>query len=258
MRRARPRRRCSRCAGRSRRPAAGRSRRHARRAPLRPATASPATAPTARPDADRSERALRAQGQQRVARRCGRRRARGRLLPAHRLHAARATPAMQPRRTPRAALRAARSRRSSPTSRRSGTGPPIPRAAARARQPLGRACTCSPTHCAGCHQIVAAGRLRDRRASRRRSRDATPTQIAEAVRIGPYVMPRFSTAADLGPRSSTRSSRYVEYAKHPDDRGGWAIGHVGPVPEGLVTWFLAASSLVGGLHRDREEAAAVA
>ena len=38
--------------------------------------------------------------------------------------------------------------------------------------------------------------------------------------------------------------RYVEWAKHPDDRGGWAIGHVGPVPEGLVTWFLAAAVLV--------------
>jgi ubiquinol-cytochrome c reductase cytochrome c subunit len=39
--------------------------------------------------------------------------------------------------------------------------------------------------------------------------------------------------------------RYVEYAKNPDDRGGWAIGHIGPVPEGLVTWFLAATALVG-------------
>jgi len=38
--------------------------------------------------------------------------------------------------------------------------------------------------------------------------------------------------------------RYVEYARHPDDRGGWSIGHVGPVPEGLVTWFIAAAALV--------------
>jgi ubiquinol-cytochrome c reductase cytochrome c subunit len=39
--------------------------------------------------------------------------------------------------------------------------------------------------------------------------------------------------------------RYVEYAKHPDDRGGWALGHVGPVPEGLVTWFIAIAVLIG-------------
>jgi ubiquinol-cytochrome c reductase cytochrome c subunit len=37
---------------------------------------------------------------------------------------------------------------------------------------------------------------------------------------------------------------YVQYAKHPDDRGGWALGHLGPVPEGLVTWFIAAAVLI--------------
>jgi len=38
--------------------------------------------------------------------------------------------------------------------------------------------------------------------------------------------------------------RYVEWTKSPDDRGGWSLGHVGPVPEGLVTWFLSMSVLV--------------
>ena len=38
--------------------------------------------------------------------------------------------------------------------------------------------------------------------------------------------------------------RYVDYAKHPDDRGGWSIGHVGPVPEGLVTWLIGMALLV--------------
>ena len=85
--------------------------------------------------------------------------------------------------------------------------------------------------------------------------DATPTQIAEAVRIGPYVMPRFSKRTALD-RELDSIVRYVQYAKHPDDRGGWAIGHLGPVPEGLVTWFIGADALVGVCMRDREEAAA--
>src|SRR5437764_13784202 len=72
---------------------------------------------------------------------------------------------------------------------------------------------------------------------------ATAVQIAEAVRIGPYVMPSFSertiSNADLD-----SLIRYVEWTKSPDDRGGWSLGHVGPVPEGLVTLFLAASVLV--------------
>jgi ubiquinol-cytochrome c reductase cytochrome c subunit len=38
--------------------------------------------------------------------------------------------------------------------------------------------------------------------------------------------------------------RYVELTKHPDDRGGWGLGHVGPVPEGMVAWLLAGTVLV--------------
>jgi hypothetical protein len=29
-----------------------------------------------------------------------------------------------------------------------------------------------------------------------------------------------------------------------EDRGGWALGRIGPVPEGLVTWFFAMTILV--------------
>jgi quinol---cytochrome-c reductase cytochrome c subunit len=98
-------------------------------------------------------------------------------------------------------------------------------------------------HCAGCHQVVAEGGYVSGAVAPPLDR-ATPTQIAEAVRIGPYVMPRFSER-QLSPAQLDSVVRYVEYAKHPDDRGGWAIGHLGPVPEGLVTWFVAASVLVG-------------
>jgi len=69
-------------------------------------------------------------------------------------------------------------------------------------------------------------------------------QIAEAVRIGPYVMPSFSKKA-ISDRELDSIVRYVDWAKHPDNRGGWAIGDIGPVPEGLVTWFIAAAALVG-------------
>ncbi|MFL5924379.1 MAG: c-type cytochrome [Gaiellaceae bacterium] len=97
-------------------------------------------------------------------------------------------------------------------------------------------------HCSGCHQVVAeGGYLTDAVAPP--LEDATAKQVAEAIRIGPYVMPRFTTR-DLSPAEVDSIVRYVEWAKHPDDRGGWAIGHIGPVPEGLVTWFLAATALV--------------
>jgi ubiquinol-cytochrome c reductase cytochrome c subunit len=98
-------------------------------------------------------------------------------------------------------------------------------------------------HCSGCHQVVAEGGYLTGVVAPPLE-EATARQIAEAVRIGPYVMPRFTTK-DLTPHQVDSIARYVEYAKHPDDRGGWAIGHIGPVPEGLVTWLLAGSALVG-------------
>jgi ubiquinol-cytochrome c reductase cytochrome c subunit len=97
-------------------------------------------------------------------------------------------------------------------------------------------------HCAGCHQVVAEGGYVTG-AVAPQLRHASAVQIAEAVRIGPYVMPTFSKQ-QISDRDLDSIITYVEYAKRPDDPGGWAIGHVGPVPEGLVTWLLAAAALV--------------
>jgi ubiquinol-cytochrome c reductase cytochrome c subunit len=97
-------------------------------------------------------------------------------------------------------------------------------------------------HCAGCHQIVGAGGYVTGGVAPPLDR-ATAVQVAEAVRIGPYVMPTFSRS-QISDRDLDSLIAYVEEAKHPQDRGGWALGHVGPVPEGLVTWLLAAAALV--------------
>ena len=97
-------------------------------------------------------------------------------------------------------------------------------------------------HCAGCHQIVAEGGY----ATGARVpplEDATARQIAEAVRIGPYLMPHFSEQ-QISDDQLNALIAYVNYAKHPDDAGGWSIGHLGPWPEGLVTWLLATAALV--------------
>lgn len=97
-------------------------------------------------------------------------------------------------------------------------------------------------HCAGCHQIAAeGGYVTGARVPP--LGQATPRQIAEAVRIGPYLMPHFTektiTATQLNDLVA-----YVQYAKHPQDPGGWSIGRLGPWPEGMVTWLLAIAVLV--------------
>jgi ubiquinol-cytochrome c reductase cytochrome c subunit len=97
-------------------------------------------------------------------------------------------------------------------------------------------------NCAGCHQIVGEGGVVTGGVAPQLDA-ATPVQIAEAVRIGPYVMPRFSER-QLSGRQLDSIIAYVEYAKDPRDAGGWSIGHLGPVPEGLVAWLLAGGVLV--------------
>jgi ubiquinol-cytochrome c reductase cytochrome c subunit len=92
-------------------------------------------------------------------------------------------------------------------------------------------------HCAGCHQVMAAGGYVTGGVPPPLA-DATPVQIAEAVRIGPYLMPRFSTR-QLSERELDSIIAYLQYARSPDDRGGLALGHLGPVPEGLVAWLAA-------------------
>jgi ubiquinol-cytochrome c reductase cytochrome c subunit len=72
---------------------------------------------------------------------------------------------------------------------------------------------------------------------------ATPRQVAEAVRIGPYVMPKFSKRA-ISDRQLDSIVRYVEFTKNPARPGGWGINFLGPVPEGLITWFVAIPALL--------------
>jgi ubiquinol-cytochrome c reductase cytochrome c subunit len=97
-------------------------------------------------------------------------------------------------------------------------------------------------NCAGCHQVAGQGGV-VQPAVAPDLRRSTPLQIAEAVRVGPYVMPRFTTA-QLSDRELDSIIAYVQLTKNPVDRGGWSIGHVGPVPEGLVAWFLAGTALI--------------
>ena len=98
-------------------------------------------------------------------------------------------------------------------------------------------------HCSGCHQVVAEGGVMPGAKAPPLKR-ATPQQIAEAVRIGPYVMPKFSEK-DISDAELNSIIAYVQYAKDPDDAGGWGINHLGPFPEGMVTWLIAIPLLLG-------------
>ena len=120
-------------------------------------------------------------------------------------------------------------------------GPPIPNPQPAAGN-TARGLHLFTEHCAGCHQVVGEGvYVTDRRVPT--LKEASPREMAEAVRIGPYYMPKFSKK-DISDKELNSIIAYVNASKKPDDRGGWGIGHIGPVPEGLVAWFIAGAAMV--------------
>jgi ubiquinol-cytochrome c reductase cytochrome c subunit len=123
-----------------------------------------------------------------------------------------------------------------------GKGPGVPGPQPQ-RGNVSRGLSLFTEHCAGCHQVVAEGGYVTNAVAPPLHK-ATPVQIAEAVRIGPYLMPRFPVS-QISDAQLNSIIAYVEWAKHPDDRGGWSIGRIGPVPEGLVAWLIGAAALVG-------------
>ncbi|HEY3772446.1 MAG TPA: c-type cytochrome [Solirubrobacteraceae bacterium] len=92
-------------------------------------------------------------------------------------------------------------------------------------------------NCAGCHQLEARGGFVTG-ARVPPLQNVKAVRIAEAVRIGPYLMPKFSKS-QLSDRQLNSIIRYVVSTNHPDNQGGWSIGNLGPIPEGLVAWWIA-------------------
>lgn len=98
-------------------------------------------------------------------------------------------------------------------------------------------------NCAGCHQIVGRGGFVTG-ARVPPLQGLTPTEIAEAVRIGPYLMPRFSST-QISDYELDSIIKYVLSTKAPVNHGGWGIGNLGPIPEGIVVWWIGIPLLLG-------------
>jgi ubiquinol-cytochrome c reductase cytochrome c subunit len=96
-------------------------------------------------------------------------------------------------------------------------------------------------NCAGCHQVVGRGGMTVG-AQIPNLQEATPLQIAEAVRMGPYLMPNFG-AKQIDQHELDSIARYVLWTRKPTDEGGWGIYNIGPIPEGIVTWWIGLAAL---------------
>lgn len=90
-------------------------------------------------------------------------------------------------------------------------------------------------NCQACHGVGGEGATAGGRWIALPLDRATTTQIGEAIRIGPGVMPRF-TSAELSPEQIDAVATYVRYlATQPQTYGGATLGYLGPVSEGAVS-----------------------
>ncbi|MBS1887502.1 MAG: c-type cytochrome [Actinobacteria bacterium] len=117
-----------------------------------------------------------------------------------------------------------------------GKGPPIPKVDP-AKGSVGEGMELFTESCAGCHAISGKGGVAIGGYAPPLD-EATPTEVGEAIRTGPYIMPRFS-ASLISPAQVDSIARYVQLTQEPEDAGGFGIGNIGPVPEGLVAWLAA-------------------
>jgi ubiquinol-cytochrome c reductase cytochrome c subunit len=97
-------------------------------------------------------------------------------------------------------------------------------------------------HCAGCHQVVGRGGL-TLGAQVPDLQQATAQEVAEAVRMGPYLMPHFD-ASEIDQPQLDSIAKYVIWTRRPANAGGWGIYNIGPIPEGIVAWFIALLAMV--------------
>ena len=110
-----------------------------------------------------------------------------------------------------------------------GGGPDIPRPSA---GDLAEGGALFRLECAACHAWAGdGGALVHREAPG--LHEATDTQIAEAIRVGPGQMPAFGTAA-LTDNQVASVVAYVRYLDRPRNRGGNPLWHLGPFAEGGV------------------------
>ena len=101
------------------------------------------------------------------------------------------------------------------------------------------------SQCAACHQWAGVGgALQDGNAPA--LDQATPTQIAEAVRTGPGTMPVFGQSA-VGDTQLIDLTAYVRSLADLKDAGGTPLWHLGPLTEGAAA-LLALAAVLGVLR----------
>ena len=100
------------------------------------------------------------------------------------------------------------------------------------------------TNCTACHNFAGAGGALPRGRFAPSLAGVSEKHMYEAMLTGPQQMPVFSDEV-LSPEDKRQVIAYLKKTEETPKYGGFALGSMGPVSEGLVAWLVGVGALVG-------------
>lgn len=100
------------------------------------------------------------------------------------------------------------------------------------------------TNCAMCHNFAGQGGALTQGKYAPTLMGVEPKHIYEAMITGPQAMPVFADSV-LTPQEKLSIIKWIKSAEKEPAYGGAALGRVGPVTEGLLSWTLAIGLCIG-------------
>jgi ubiquinol-cytochrome c reductase cytochrome c subunit len=98
-------------------------------------------------------------------------------------------------------------------------------------------------NCAMCHNVAGAGGALTEGKYAPHLRDLQPVHIYGAMVTGPQNMPVFSDM-NLTPEEKNDIITYLKYLDETPSVGGFTLGSLGPVSEGLFVWLIGLGGLI--------------
>jgi ubiquinol-cytochrome c reductase cytochrome c subunit len=100
------------------------------------------------------------------------------------------------------------------------------------------------TNCTACHNFAGKGGAMPRGGHAPALGDTSDKHVFEALLTGPGQMPTFSNG-NLSPEEKRDVIAYLNSLQDQPEYGGFDLGGMGPVSEGLVAWIVGIGVLVG-------------
>ncbi len=100
------------------------------------------------------------------------------------------------------------------------------------------------TNCSMCHNFAGSGGALSNGKFAPSLKSVAPKYIWEAMVTGPASMPKFSNGT-LTPQDKQDVIAWLTQVRSEGNPGGFGLGQIGPVSEGLVVWVVGLGALIG-------------